>query len=87
MMAAAVMGAKGQVLLHLSAECVFAVALDRPFGVNFIPTMLRLDEAREEVGVLDDRRGNPTLALDIADALARAACCAVDPTMREANDA
>lgn len=60
MMAAALTGAKGQAPLHLSAELVFAIALDRPFGVNLIRTMLRLDEAREEVGVLDDRRGTRT---------------------------
>jgi dTDP-4-dehydrorhamnose reductase len=73
------LGAYGRTKLHGEAaagELAWIVRtswLFGPTGNNFLRTMLRLGAERDEVAVVDDQRGCPTYAPDLAGALARLA--------------
>lgn len=51
---------------HLIVRTSWVVS---PFGRNFVRTMVEAARSREVLNVVDDQRGRPTSALDLADAL------------------
>jgi dTDP-4-dehydrorhamnose reductase len=57
--------------LHQRCYVVRTSWVFSPRGRNFVMTMLRLAAERGEVTVVDDERGGPTLAADLARAIAR----------------
>ena len=68
---------------HANSAVLRTAWVYSPFGTNFLKTMLRLSGERDEIGVVADQRGNPTSALDIADAILAVAANLLDHTEPE----
>jgi dTDP-4-dehydrorhamnose reductase len=75
-------GEEGVLGTHDNSAVLRTAWVYSPFGSNFVKTMLRLAESRDEVRVVADQIGNPTSALDIADAV-----LAVIANLNERKDA
>jgi dTDP-4-dehydrorhamnose reductase len=79
-------GERAVALVHPNHAILRTAWVYSPFGTNFLKTMLRLAETRSELSIVADQHGNPTSALDLADAVISVAEGLVarpdDPTLR-----
>jgi dTDP-4-dehydrorhamnose reductase len=77
---------KGEEYLELSGVKYINLRTSWVFGTegnNFVKTMVRLANERDEIGVIDDQYGAPTFAADIANTLLKITNKVVDPGFSE----
>ena len=66
---------------HSGAAIIRTAWVYSPFSANFVKTMLHVATGRDEISVVADQHGNPTSAIDIADAILE-----ILPRLRTSSD-